>query len=286
MAGALFAQSQPGTTFAPLTHGMVLTNVERSQFHSRFTGQDYNVYVSVPTSYYQGSQRYPVLYVPDADLGFLQAQASSDAMNLGSMLEEFILVGVPLKVDGTKEWSRLRLFDLTPTNVESFNAAQAQKGGGTFRSGGAPLFLRTLREELIPFLESKYRVTADRGLLGYSLGGLFAAYVLLSGDETFSRYLIGSPSLWWDDQLIIKTEAALAASGKKLHGRLFLSVGGDEGTTMVQPVKSMSAALTSHQPGVKLDSYIFDGNDHLSGVAAAVSRGIKVLYGRPAPSSH
>ena len=152
---------------------------------------------------------------------------------------------------------------------------------------GVGTFLRTLKEELIPFIESKYRVTSDRGLAGYSFGGLFAAWVLVSGDDTFSRYLIGSPSLWWDHGLIQKNEAALAASGNTLRGRVFLSVGADEGNSMVPPFKALTAALASRAyPDLRLlESYIFDSTDHLSGASGTYSRGLKVLYGRPQSSS-
>jgi hypothetical protein len=146
------------------------------------------------------------------------------------------------------------------------------------------MFLRTLKEELIPFIESKYRVTSDRGLAGDSFGGLFAAYVWLTDGNTFSRYLIGSPSLYWDKGMILKTEAAVAKSGKTLHGRVFLAVGADEGEAMVGPLKNLTTALTSHAyPNLRLQSHIFEGENHLSVWPATLCRGLRFLYARPQP---
>jgi len=177
---------------------------------------------------------------------------------------------------------RKRTFDLTPTEVEAWNAFESKRYGGEFHSGGASLFLRTLKEELIPFIESRYRATSDRGLVGYSLGGLFAAYVWLNDGTTFSRYLIGSPPLWWDKEMILKAEAAVAESGETLHGRVFLSVGADEEEGTVGPVKKLTTALTSHAyPNLRLESHIFEGQDHLSGVLGTLSSGLKFLYARP-----
>jgi len=286
----LIAQPQPEVRFAPIVKGLVLPDVECSEFHSRFTGHDYHVYVSLPASYRQGDQRYPVLYVPDIDDGFLGLRSANSWMSLGKfiglgyMLEEFILVGVPLKSEGVLDWARKRAFDLTPTEVEAQNTILGKLVGGEVHTGGASMFLRTLKEELIPFIESKYRVTSDRGLAGFSFGGLFAAYVWLNDGNTFSRYLIGSPSLWWDKEMILKAEAAVAESGKTLHGRVFLSVGADEGKGMVGQLKNLTTALTSHAyPNLQLESHIFEGEDHLSVVPATLSRGLKFLYARPQP---
>ena len=62
-------QPQSKVTFAPVVKGLVLPDVECSAFHSKFTGEDYYVYVSLPASYRQGDRRYPVLYVPDFEQG-------------------------------------------------------------------------------------------------------------------------------------------------------------------------------------------------------------------------
>jgi len=84
--------------------------------------------------------------------------------------------------------------------------------------------------------------------------------------------------------MILKAEAAVAESGKTLHGRVFLSVGADEGEIMVGPFKKLMTALTSHAyPNLQLESHIFEGEDHLSVVPATLSRGLKFLYARPQP---
>jgi predicted alpha/beta superfamily hydrolase len=277
---AIHAQAPPAATFAPVVSGLVLPDVESSEFHSRFTGHDYHVYVALPAGYRQSARRYPVLYAPDYDGVFFGLRAAGFLMNFGNMLEDFILVGVPLKSENMDDWARKRTFDLTPTEDAALNASSSKQYHAEVRSGGAPMFLRTLREELIPFIESKYRVTSDRGLAGYSYGGLFAAWVLLNGGDAFSRYLIGSPSLWWDNGTILKSEAA-AKSGKSLRGRVFLSVGADEGPLMVDPFRRLTAALTTHAyPDLRVESHIFEDTDHLSGALASMSRGLKILYAR------
>jgi predicted alpha/beta superfamily hydrolase len=281
------SQAQPSTTFAPVVKGLVLQDVECSEFHSRFTGHDYHVYVSLPASYRQGDRRYPVLYVPDLDEGFLSLKGANRMMGFAKlegmedMLEEFILVGVPLKWEGVSDWARQRAFDLTPTDVETVDTSFSKLFGGDVKTGGGPMFLRTLKEELIPLIESKYRANSDRGLAGFSLGGLFAAYVWVYDSNTFSRYLIGSPSLWWDNGMILKAEAAKGESDKGLHGRVFLSIGADESEEL-SSFKNLTTALKTHAyPNLQVETHIFEGENHLSVVQATFSRGLRFLYAKP-----
>lgn len=96
--------------------------------------------------------------------------------------------------------------------------------------------------------------------------------------------MIASSSLWWDKGMILKAEAAVAESGKTLHGRVFLSVGADEGEAMVGTLKNLTAVLTTHvYPNLQLESYIFEGENQVSVVPAALSRGLRFLYRRPQP---
>lgn len=54
---------------------------------------------------------------PDHENGFLLVKIANHTMR--SMLQEFILVGVPLKSEDAQDWLRKRAFDLTPTEVEA-----------------------------------------------------------------------------------------------------------------------------------------------------------------------
>jgi hypothetical protein len=102
-----------------------------------------------------------------------------------------------------------------------------------------------------------------RALAGFSFSGLFAAYVWLYDSNTFSRYLIGSPSLWWDNGMILKAEAAKAESDKGLHGRVFLSIGGDESEEL-SSFKNLTTTLKTHAyPNLQLETHIFEGENHL-----------------------
>jgi len=47
--------------------------------------------------------------------------------------------------------------------------------------------LNVLRNEIIPFIDKKYKTTTDCGISGQSFGGLFAGYCLFSAPDLFNR---------------------------------------------------------------------------------------------------
>ncbi len=78
----------------------------------------------------------------------------------------------------------LRDRDFSPTRIP----------GNPRISGGGPAFLDFLEHELIPFIDRTYRTnTSDRGLLGHSMGGLFALYALEQRPALFQRIVAASP---------------------------------------------------------------------------------------------
>jgi hypothetical protein len=86
-------------------------------------------------------------------------------------------------------------------------------------SGGVQ-YLEFLQQELIPFVESNYRVAPlDRTIWGYSFGGLFALYALFQKPDLFQRYIIVDGF----DEKYFEMEATYAAQHADLPIRLFLS---------------------------------------------------------------
>ena len=143
------------------------------------------------------------------------------------MVPDALIVGIVRSgvEEDTREGSAVgaeRAFDLTPTR----NVDEERRYRGEYkrdvRTGGGAAFLRVLIEELIPDIEARYRANGDRTLVGYSMGGLFGAYVLFQSPETFKRIVLVSPSLWWDGGVIAKHEQTYAEKHKDLRVRLFM----------------------------------------------------------------
>jgi predicted alpha/beta superfamily hydrolase len=89
-----------------------------------------------------------------------------------------------------------RFDEYTPTRPPSF------KSGGKADSHG-----RMLVEEVKPLIDSEYRTLADApntGLGGTSLGGLVSLYLGLQHPSIFGKLAVMSPSIWWDNKLIVR----------------------------------------------------------------------------------
>lgn len=78
------------------THGIAdpVACGERFTLHSKILGEERTVFVSVPVSYAQGTQRYPVLYLTDAQWQFDQSRTSAAFLARNGLIPEIIVVGV------------------------------------------------------------------------------------------------------------------------------------------------------------------------------------------------
>lgn len=242
----------------------------------------YRVMVALPEGYDPGgTTHYPVLYVLDARIMFASTVMAYRAQRMGRPPEPIIIVGIDYPEELTRlEWMARRASELTPTHSPAEDALFTQGYRNTVVTGGAPVFREVLRSEIMPLIDQAYRTSGDRSLLGFSLGGLFAAYDLFQEDRLFSRYAIASPALWWEGGAFIEgLEQAYAVRHKDMDVTLFLSVGTGEVTDMVEPLKAFGHTLAARSyPSLEMTTHLFDGEDHMTVVPATVSRVIRALF--------
>lgn len=146
----------------------------------------------------------PVLYMPDGGVAedFLHVAGLLQVGTANMTLRPFLLVGI----ENTE-----RRRDLTgPTDVAKDRAIAP-------RVGGSQAFRDFLRNELMPQVARRYRVTGERAIVGESLGGLFVVETLVRAPDLFDTYIALDPSLWWNDGALLKQLAAhpIALSGPK-----------------------------------------------------------------------
>jgi hypothetical protein len=269
----LAAQSIPPRVSLPRT--------EAREFTSKINGRSYRVYVSLPETYSQdNAARFPVVYLTDAVYAFPLTVQAHSGLRLGNDAPDVIFVGVaPVGPDDANSLLAARQFDLTPTRVLDWERDRAKAFGQEIRTGGAPEFLRVVREELIPDIDRRYRTTNDRTYIGYSLGGLFGAYTLFRSPATFNRMILVSPALWWDGGFIAKEEERFASEHKSLPVRLFMSDGEMENDLMLGTMRRLSTTLTGrHYQGLALFTRIFEGESHTTTFPVAVTRGLRTVF--------
>lgn len=187
---------------------------------STVLSRDYEVYVKTPPGYGKpenAGKRYPVIYLTDGPYTFQVASGISRLTFSQGLLNEFVIVGVSWGSGEPPADSRRR--DLTPWPNTAIKGA----------TGGGPAYLTFLKTEVMPLVEGRYRIDpAQRTLSGQSYGGLFGLWVAFTEPALFANYILTSPSIWFAEQQILKTEAAYAASHKDLKARIYLASGGRE----------------------------------------------------------
>jgi predicted alpha/beta superfamily hydrolase len=276
-----------------------ISNTQGRTIRSSFVDQEYNIFVALPESYGTSNKLYPVLYLTDANLFFGAGTDYVRALSLSPLeLPELIVVGIAYPVGSGIETLSLRWRDMTPTDtgVEAYNSGMKSgvpSSPDYVGAGGAEAFLQLIQEELIPLINSEYQTDSDdRAYMGDSLGGLFGLYALFHKPETFKRYIIGSPSIWWDQNVTFSFESDYAAKNDDLPARVFMGVGELEespenaGPAMVTNVKKMKDLLTGRDyPGLELTTHIFEGETHLSVVAMNLVRGLKTVFADSVPGA-
>lgn len=263
--------------------------VELRDLPSQVLDQDLELYIKLPWRYDRSNAIYPVLYCLDGNRSFpLYATTSLILETPGSSAQETIVVGVGYRTDddrmrGLAQWAAWRNRDLTPARDEESERYWRDRLAGILegahlevQSGGAPQFLKVMCEEVIPFVEANYRAApGDRGLAGYSSGGLFTLYTLFHAPNTFTRYFAGSPDM---PDVLFEYEEKYAAAHDDLPARLLITVGGKE-TELLEPVRRMAGRLRSRgYPGLDVLIHVLEGEGHSSAYAPAVSRALCVLY--------
>ena len=156
-------------------------------------GMEYHIYVALPEGYQTSLESYPALYLLDAWHAF-GTFVGAYSLHFGwGLVPKLVLFGISHPGTSVQDHLFSRSRDFIPTKLSI--AQVLARHGPVFASitpisGGAPNFLRFLRQELFPFTEREYRlVPSDRGLFGYSYGGLFALYALFTAPELFSAIL-------------------------------------------------------------------------------------------------
>jgi hypothetical protein len=210
LLGLLTVGAPAGVAESPRP-AVTLAHTERIALTAAKTGRHYELLVSLPEDYAAGGRRYPVLYVLDGWhfplLAFLQNNNRYSG-RMGPVI--MVNIGhVP-----AAEAMRLRSIDFTPTPMPRWP-----------EGGHAADFLEFLEHEVLPLIERTYHADpADRGLLGHSLGGLFALYALIERPGLFQRIVSASPAADWDDRALFRL-AREKLQGLPAPVRLALSAG-------------------------------------------------------------
>lgn len=179
------------------------------------------VWVYLPPGYHEGDERHPVHYMLDGQNVFDVSTSFVGEWEVDETCERLIAAGDmrPIIVVALDNGGGDRVHEYTPTVDPGRNAG-----------GGAAEHFEAIVGTLKPWVEANYRVKTgpdDTGFSGSSLGGLMSLYAALHHGDVFGRIGAISPSIWWDDHVILD----MVDSMPKPAVRLWADMGTDEGST-------------------------------------------------------
>src|SRR3954470_7872516 len=195
-----------------LDHTLTGNIREHRGFRSRILGTRRDVLIYLPPGYRRFSRtRYPVLYLQDgqnvfdAATSFAGTEWSVDETAQRLIGEKAIEPLIIVAIANTGE-DRIHEYAPTPGVIDE-NAKRKKRSKGWARRYGSFLI-----EELKPYIDKQYRTKPEgefTGLGGSSLGGLLTLSLGLWFPNVFTRLIAMSPSVWWDNEAIVKMVSAL-----------------------------------------------------------------------------
>jgi predicted alpha/beta superfamily hydrolase len=181
----------------------------------------------------------PVLYMPDGgmDEDFPHVVNAVEALVQQGKVRPVIVVGIP---------NTQRRRDLTgPTEVASDRAIAP-------KVGGSAAFRQFIREELIPEIDRRYKTTAERGIIGESLAGLFVVETFLEEPSLFTHYVALDPSLWWNKGALVASAANRLRAFDSSPRTLYLAASKDA-ESRGGPSQLAEVIRRSPPPGLRWD---------------------------------
>jgi predicted alpha/beta superfamily hydrolase len=245
-----------------------LPGTEVKNLTSSIDSQQYVLYIKLPDNYDNTRKNYPVVYVTDGQWCFPSMYVAYGGQRYDGLVPDMIIVGITWP--GDYDVSRAK--DFTPTRVNFIP-----------NSGNAPKFLSTLKNDIVKFVDSSYRTDKnERSLYGTSLGGLFAIYSLFHEPKLFKRYIVISPALFYDNEILLNYERQFARQNRQLNARVFISSGEYEevllsGNYFNRFLKQLNE---SKYAGLELESMIIPRMSHGGSGAAGAILGLQSIFKR------
>lgn len=237
------------------------TSVEAFTIQSVSNSGVYDIKVALPENYDPQNNKYSTLYVLDADQDFSYVTHHSKELSEKYSKENVLVISIGYGHD--------RILDYTPTI--------AVEG-----EGGAPAFMDFISNELIPRMESDFAADTTRNsrvILGHSFGGLFAAYAFTNRNEVFGNYIMLSPSLWYDDEILLQYEQDHRAEISNNDQLVFLGIGQLENSGRMQaPFEAFYQRLNTYYSGISLMKNSVPQLDHVGSKNPNIVKGLDFYF--------
>ena len=255
------------------TKAFVLGVVDEIQSKELAEKRILNIYL--PEGYQQNdTTKYPVIYLLDgpADEDFIHivGLVQFNSFEWVNQVPKSIVVGIAT-VDRKRDFT-------FPTAIEGDKKRYPT-------TGHSDKFISFIEKELQPYIQAKYKTDANKTLIGQSLGGLLATEILIKKPALFNKYIIISPSLWWDNASLLNQDSEIKENTFKQQTDVYIAVGKEGLTpTEVPRVMEVDANLLTEKikgfknKNVKVYFDFLPQENHATIMHQAVSNSFKFFY--------
>jgi len=234
---------------------------EAFAIESTSSGANYPIKVALPENYSPETQTYATIYVLDGEENFDFVAENCKKISHDLSTSNVLVVSIGYGND--------RADDYTPT--------KAMEGGG-----GAEKFMQFIENELIPRIESDYAVDtlrSSRTILGHSFGGLFGAYAFTNHNTVFGNYLLLSPSIWYDNEIILELERENRNINSNNHQLVFLGLGQLENQgRMLAPFEAFYQRLKNNYNDIAIHRHLEPHLDHMGSKNPNILKGLNFYF--------
>jgi hypothetical protein len=274
VSARLYAQKTPEPPPAENTIREVsIPNTQEMYHHSGVSGQDYVMYINLPSDYSKTTAAYPVIYLLDGQWDFPLLSAIYGEQYFDGFIPGVITVGITWG-GHAPNYDKLRARDFTPSSPD-----------GSANWGNAAKFLAVIKDELIPTIDGTFRtLKTDRTLIGSSLGGLFTLYTLFNATNLFNRYVLTSPAFQWDNGNLFTYEKDYAEKRSTIPVKLFMGIGGLEPGVPAFESRLVNHFKAAKYKGLQMETLVMENTGHSGTKAEGYTRGLQSVFERPSLS--
>jgi predicted alpha/beta superfamily hydrolase len=251
--------AQEKRNFNPLVIGEIRT-IKSSILNEERT---LNIYLPLQ---YDSSKVYPVIYLLDGSINedFLHIVGLVQFFNMSFQMPDFIIVGIG-NVDRKRDFTfHTELIDLKTDYPTTGHSAK---------------FIEFIEKELQVYVQNQYKVNDVKYIIGQSLGGLLATEILLKMPELFSHYFIVSPSLWWDNESLLKNAVKLLKDHSDIKAYVYMSAGEFEDIRMRHGTEEIYEYLkSSGMKNLKVDFQLMRDENHATILHNSIYKGFQKLF--------
>ena len=268
----LFSQtnkSKPTDTSKPFVLGVI------DEIQSKELGENRILNIYLPEGYNANdATKYPVIYLLDgsADEDFIHVTGlvQFNSFEWINQVPKSIVVGIAT-VDRRRDFTY-------PTTVENDKTRFPT-------TGHSDQFIAFIEKELQPFIDKKYKTNESKMIIGQSLGGLLETEILLKKPSLFNKYVIVSPSLWWDNGSLLNLDSEILKESFNQKTEIYIAVGKEGLTpTEIPRVMEVDANLLaekiklSKSKNIKVYFDYFPEENHGTILHPAVANSFKFFY--------